>query len=115
MPNNDLAPAEALDLIHGVALNEQAIVSRTLRKSPELNLTLFSFDEGQALSAHSSPMDAYVQVLSGSMKIQIDRQEFVLGADELILMPANTPHALEALEPSRMLLTMTQAKKVIEG
>ena len=70
------------------------------------NLTLFAFDKGQALSGHSSPMDAYVQILSGEMNITIAETTKPLKQGELILMPAGIDHALEALEPTKMLLTM---------
>ena len=71
-----------------------------------MNLTLFAFDTGQALSGHSSPMDAYVQILSGEMNITIDQTTQAVKTGQLILMPAGINHALEALEPTKMLLTM---------
>ena len=101
-----LEPAQRLDLINDIQINPGAIVSKTLRKSPNLNLTLFAFDKGQALSGHSSPMDAYVQVLSGKMDITVGEETALVSSNQIILMPAGINHALEALEPSRMLLTM---------
>lgn len=96
-----------VDFGKDIAMNPGAIVSKTLRKSASLNLTLFAFDKGQALSGHSSPMDAYVQIVSGRMLITIGGEDFNLTEGQLILMPAGIDHALEALEPSKMLLTMT--------
>ena len=104
--NLGLKPAQLLDLKNDIQINQDAIVSKTLRKSAQLNLTLFAFAEGQALSGHSSPMDAYVQVLSGKMLISIGDEQFTLTEDQLILMPAQVNHALEAVEASKMLLTM---------
>ncbi len=101
-----LAPDQEIDLINDIQVNPGAIVSKTLRKTPTTNLTLFAFDKAQELSGHSSPMDAYVQILSGSMKITIGEHSTVLGNNEMILMPAGINHALEALEESRMLLIM---------
>jgi quercetin dioxygenase-like cupin family protein len=101
-----IEPAQSLDLIQDIQINPGAIVSKTLRKSAALNLTLFAFDKGQALSGHSSPMDAYVQVLSGKMDITIGENTSTLSSNQIILMPAGINHALEAVEPSRMLLTM---------
>jgi len=100
------AAGQMIDLKNEIQVNPGAIVSKTLQKSPNLNLTLFAFDKGQALSGHSSPMDAYVQVLSGKMKITIGETDSVLESGQLILMPAQVNHALEALSPSKMLLTM---------
>ena len=104
-----LEPANLFDLTHSIQVNPDAIVSKTLRKSANLNLTLFAFDAGQGLSGHSSPMDAYVQVLSGKMDITIGAEKFTLGTGQIILMPAQVDHALDALEASKMLLTMVQA------
>lgn len=101
-----LLPSSLLDFENDIQVNPEAIVSKTLRKSPQANLTLFAFDTGQALSGHSSPMDAYVQILSGKMVISIGDQDFTLTAGQVILMPAQVNHALEAIEPSKMLLTM---------
>ena len=103
-----LEAASVFDLTHDIQVNPDAIVSKTLRKSPGLNLTLFAFDQGQGLSGHSSPMDAYVQILSGKMDITIGSEKFTLGAGQIILMPAQVDHALDALDASRMLLTMVQ-------
>lgn len=96
------------DLLDDIQVNPGAIVSKTLRKSAPLNLTLFAFDKGQALSGHSSPMDAYVQILSGTMNITIAGDIHSLKAGQLILMPAGVNHALEATEPTKMLLTMVK-------
>ena len=101
-----LQPGQIQDLINDIAVNTGAIVSKTLRKSQAVNLTLFAFDTAQALSGHSSPMDAYVQILSGEMDITIDHTTQVVKVGQMILMPAGINHALEALEPTKMLLTM---------
>jgi quercetin dioxygenase-like cupin family protein len=101
-----LQASDLLDLQNDIQVNAGAIVSKTLRKSPQANLTLFAFDKGQALSGHSSPMDAYVQLISGKMEITIGKSHFTLTEGQIILMPAMVNHALEALEPSKMLLTM---------
>lgn len=102
-----LAPGQLLDLRKDIEVNPGAIVSKTLRKSAATNLTLFAFDGGQGLSGHSSPMDAFVQVLSGQMEITIGETSTTLTENQIILMPAGVNHALEALEPAKMLLIMT--------
>ena len=101
-----LQPGQIQDLIQDIQVNPGAIVSKTLRKSPNMNLTLFAFDTEQALSGHSSPMDAHVQILSGEMNITIDQTTQTVKVGQVILMPAGINHALEALEPTKMLLTM---------
>jgi quercetin dioxygenase-like cupin family protein len=86
-----------------------AIVSRQITKSEGGNVTLFAFDKGQELSEHTAPFDALVQVLEGQAQIRISGKEYHLNAGEAIIMPANDPHALKAIEPFKMLLTMIKA------
>ena len=95
-----------LHLIDDISINEGAIVSKTIHKDENHNLTLFGFDKGQALSAHSSPMDAWVQILSGEMEVSIGDKTHRLQANQLVRMPAGISHALHANRPTRMLLTM---------
>lgn len=83
-----------------------AIVSKVLYKSASGNLTLFAFDKGQELSEHSAPFDACVQVIDGEGEIIINKVPFRLTAGDFIIMPANVPHAVKAVEKFRMLLTM---------
>ena len=85
---------------------ENSVVSKRVIEKPAGNITLFSFDKGQKLSEHSAPFDAMVQVVEGSVEILINRQSFVLNEGETIIMPANIPHALMAVERFKMLLTM---------
>ena len=70
------------------------------------NLTLFSFDKGQGLSQHTAPFDAVVQILDGEAEVVLDGVPHLLKEGETIIMPANVPHALNAVERFKMLLTM---------
>jgi quercetin dioxygenase-like cupin family protein len=69
-------------------------------------VTLFAFDKGQKLSEHSAPFDAMVQVLEGQAEILINRVPYLLNGGQAIIMPANIPHAVNATERFKMLLTM---------
>ena len=92
-----------------VSFQEGSIVSRTLLKRQTGNVTLFAFDDAQGLSEHTSPFDALVQVLEGEMEISIDGKPLKVESGEIVLMPANHPHALKALIKAKMLLTMIRA------
>jgi quercetin dioxygenase-like cupin family protein len=106
MSEASLPPSNAESLDALIAVQPGAVASRTLRKSKTGTLTLFAFDEGQELSEHSAPFDAIVQVLEGRLLITIAGEPHVVQAGQIILMPADVPHALRAEAPSRMLLTM---------
>jgi len=82
------------------------IVSRQIIQKQTGSVTLFAFDDGQALSEHTAPFDALVQVLDGSVEITIAGEPLTLKAGEAVIMPANKPHAVRALTKMKMLLTM---------
>jgi len=96
-------PSPLLDLLN---YQEGSVVSRTLIKKPTGTLTLFAFDEGEGLSEHSTPHDAVVQVLEGTVEILIGGKPHGVSAGEGLLLPAGIPHALTAKTPFKMLLTM---------
>jgi quercetin dioxygenase-like cupin family protein len=83
-----------------------AIVSRQVVKTEGGNVTFFAFDQGQELSEHTAPFDALVHVLDGRVEVRLSGKPHLLAAGEAILMPANEPHALRAVERFKMLLTM---------
>ena len=95
-----------LDLRALVAYQEGQIVSRTLAQNSAVSLTLFAFAKDEEISSHASKGDAMVQVLDGTARITIGETEHRLVAGQTIVMPAGVPHALFALEPFQMLLTV---------
>jgi len=92
-----------------VSYQDGAVVSREIMKRATGSVTLFAFDEGQGLSEHTTPFDALVQVLEGEAEITVSGQPHRVQSGELILMPAQQPHALKALKRFKMMLTMIRA------
>jgi quercetin dioxygenase-like cupin family protein len=92
-----------------VAYQEGAVVSRTLVDKPAGTVTLFAFGHGQGLSEHAAPFDALVQVLDGNVDITVAGKPFHLEAGDVIVVPASQPHALKAVTPFKMLLTMIRS------
>jgi quercetin dioxygenase-like cupin family protein len=72
-------------------------------------VTLFAFDAGQGLSEHTAPFDAMVSVLDGQVEITISGKKYALKTGDMIVMPANQPHALKAVTSFKMLLTMIKS------
>jgi quercetin dioxygenase-like cupin family protein len=101
-----VAPAEALSLHSLITPTEQGIASRVLAKTTGGNLTLFAFDQGQGLSEHTTPFDALVMVLEGSLTLTIGGVPVTAAPGTVVRMPAGVPHAVDAPEPARMLLLM---------
>jgi len=86
-----------------------SIVSKTILDKPAGTVTLFAFDKGQKLSEHTAPYDAIVQVIDGTARIIIDGGANDVCVGEIIIMPADVPHAVAAQEKFKMLLTMVRA------
>lgn len=101
---------EPLNLKELVAYQDGAIVSRTLVSKDVGTVTLFAFDLDQTLSEHTAPYDALVIVIEGSVKIKISGREVLLDEGQMIIMPANQPHALEAVTRFQMILIMIREK-----
>lgn len=97
------------DLNELLAYQEDAIVSSTLIKKEKGTVTLFAFAKGQALSEHTAPFQAFVQIVDGQMKITIGGEPHVVKKGQSIILPANIPHALTALDNTKMLLTMIRS------
>ena len=106
-----IPPAEALWLHTLITPTEQGIASRVLAKAAGGNLTLFAFDKGQGLSEHTSPFDALVLVLEGSLTLTVGGTPVHAAPGTVVRMPADIPHALDASEACRMLLIMLRDPK----
>lgn len=105
IPNLSLA-GRVLNCAELVDYREGSVVSREILKKTNGKVTLFAFDKGEGLSEHTSPFDAMVQVVEGEAEITIAGHPHRVRAGEFIIMPANQPHALKALERYKMILTM---------
>lgn len=85
---------------------EGATVSKIVTKNKNGSTTLFSFDKGQNLSEHTAPFDAIALILDGNCEISIAGEPNALAEGQMIIMPANIPHAVEAVEAFKMMLIM---------
>jgi len=106
-----LPPAEPVTLAELVSYQDGSIVSRTLVKRNGGTVTLFAFDRGQALSEHTAPFDAVVHVLDGEAEMVIGGEPVIARSGQVVLMPANVPHAVNAGERFKMLLLMIREVK----
>jgi quercetin dioxygenase-like cupin family protein len=100
------APVAPLTL---AGYQEGAVVSRILLKRGGGTVTLFAFDEGQSLSEHTAPFDAIAHILEGEALITIAGAPLTVRAGDMVLMPADQPHAVHATARFKMLLTMIRA------
>ena len=106
---DDFAPGRAVSLGGLVAYAPGAVVSRTLVDKDKGTVTLFAFDADQGLSEHSTPYDALVLVLDGRAGVTVGGNPVEAAAGETVLLPANVPHSLRAVERFKMLLIMIRA------
>ena len=98
--------AEAVALSGMVTVETGKVISRTFVQRSDLSITLFAFSAGEGISAHSSSGDAMVYVIEGDAKITIDGKSTIVKTGEMIVMPANIPHAVDAENDFKMLLTV---------
>ena len=89
-----------------VGYQKQSVVSRTVIDKPKGTVTLFAFDEGEGLSEHTSPFDAWVYVYDGEAVVTISGKEYTVSKNETIIMPADESHALRAATAFKMMLVM---------
>jgi len=101
------------DLAESVSYSGNATVSKMIIKKQTGNITLFAFDVGQSLSEHSAPFDAFVMVTEGKGRIIINKKDFDLSTGQFIVMPANIPHAVQALDKFKMMLVMIKGEAII--
>jgi quercetin dioxygenase-like cupin family protein len=101
--------SQAQSLAALVEYAKDSIVSKTILDKSPGTITLFAFDKGQKLSEHTTPYDAVVQVLDGCSRLIIGGRPREVAAGEIIIMPGNVPHSVEAAEKFKMLLTMIRA------
>jgi quercetin dioxygenase-like cupin family protein len=100
---------EASKLTDLVEYQDGSVVSREILRKETGTVTLFAFDEGQGLSEHTTPFDALVYILDGEAEITISGKPHHLKAGDMIIMPANEPHALKAVKRYKMLLIMIRS------
>jgi len=105
-----LTPGELFTLDTLVTPTARGIASRVLARTGAGNVTLFAFDAGEALSEHTAPFDALVITLSGALVLTIGGRDVQTTLQSVVLMPANVPHAVRAIEPARMLLIMLRER-----
>ncbi len=101
--------SKVLNLADLVSYQDGSVVSRQITKAEGGNVTLFAFDEGQELSEHSAPFDALLHVLDGETEVRISGHPYHLEVGDVIVLPANEPHAVKAGKRFKMLLTMIRA------
>lgn len=105
----DNLKSKAIDIGNLIDYQEGSVVSREIIKKETGTVTIFAFDKDEGLSEHSAPFDAMVQVIEGEALITINGEENTVKSGEMIIMPANIPHALHAIEKYKMILTMIKS------
>jgi quercetin dioxygenase-like cupin family protein len=109
MPAVNVLMSKALGLASLVDYQDGAVVSKTIIKKQTGTVTVFAFAKGEGLSTHSAPFDALVQILDGEARITIAGKAIKVGEGEMVIMPANKPHALKAIKPFKMMLVMVKS------
>jgi quercetin dioxygenase-like cupin family protein len=105
----DTLSGQAGNLENLIAYQQDSVVSKTIIGKKTGTVTLFAFDKGQGLSEHTAPFEAIVYLVDGEAEITVDGKPHIVKKGEIIILPASIPHALSALTPFKMLLTMIKS------
>jgi len=109
MKTTEFEKSKIFNYNESIEYSEGAIVSKTVLKKETGNISLFAFAKGEALSEHTAPFDAMIQVVDGKGEIIIGGKSFILESGQTIIMPANITHAVIAVEKFKMVLTMIKS------
>ncbi len=93
-----------------VEYQENSVVSKELVKKETGTITVFAFDKGEGLSEHAAPYDAMIQIIDGKLELTLNKKLYTLEKGDMIIMPANDPHALHAAERFKMILSMIKSE-----
>ncbi|MDD6285868.1 cupin domain-containing protein [Candidatus Methanosphaera massiliense] len=93
-----------------VEYQENSVVSKELVKKETGTITVFAFDKGEGLSEHAAPYDAMIQIIDGKLELTLNKKLYTLEKGDMIIMPANAPHALHAAERFKMILSMIKSE-----
>ncbi len=107
----EICVGKSQDMASLIDYSDDSVVSKTIVDKPAGTLTLFAFDSGQGLSEHTAPYDATVQVVDGSAIITIGDEQVKVDAGQIVIMPANIPHSVSAVEKFKMMLIMIRSKE----
>ena len=99
------------DIASMIQINEQATVSRTVMHCEGMRLVLFSFDKDEILSEHTAAMPVILQTLEGALEITADGRTVILRPGDVIHFGTRLPHAVRALEPSKLALFMLDLRE----
>ena len=110
MSSNEFEKSKIFSFSDSIDYSNGGIVSKTVLKKQTGNISLFSFDKGEALSEHTAPFDAMIQVVDGRGEIIIGGESYFLETGQTIIMPANITHAVKAVEKFKMVLTMIRSQ-----
>lgn len=111
MKSNDEILSKVINASEFIQYSDGSIVSKQLIKKETGTITLFAFDKGQSLSEHTAPFDAFVQVVDGKAEFIIDTKAVIATKDEFIILPANIPHSVNAIEKFKMIIVMIKEKE----
>ena len=105
--NNNAPKVQCLEDL--VNYQDGSVVSREIIRKDTGTVTLFAFDEGQGLSEHTAPFDALVYIVDGEAEVFVSGKAYHLNQGEIVILPANKPHAIRALSKFKMLLVMIKS------
>ena len=108
IPENPITVID--DLLEGSPIPATGLGHTTALNSPEARVIVLAFAKGHVLREHSAPFPLLMQALDGELAVTSAGQLIQLVPGGLIRMEARLPHSVEAIEDSRLMLTLLTSK-----
>ena len=97
------------DLEQTVEIPPNGILSRTVYSDDTVDVVLFGFDAGEALSEHTASRPALLQVIRGDARLTLGSDTVEAHAGTWVHMPAGLAHSVRATTPLVMQLVLLPA------
>lgn len=106
---NQVPDSKALIIVEIIEYIPNSIVSKTILKKSTGNVSLMSFDSGEAITEKISPFDTFVQIIDGKAEIVIDGHSNALNTGQGIIIPAHKSQIVIANERFKMISTVIKS------
>ncbi len=109
MDNTEVEKAIALIIVEIIEYVPNSVVIKTIIKKTTGNVSVVSFDTGEALTEKTSPFDTFVQIIEDKAEIVIDGKSNLLNTGQSIIIPAHTSNIVKANERFKMISTIIKS------
>ncbi|HNP07485.1 MAG TPA: cupin domain-containing protein [Cyclobacteriaceae bacterium] len=109
MGNLEVEKSKVLIIVEIIEYIPNSVLIKTIIKKTTGNVSVVSFDSGEALTEKISPFDTFIQIIDGKAEIIIDDVTSELKVGESIIIPAHSRNTIKAKERFKMISTIIKS------